>query len=542
MKTLFSFLFLFLGIMLQAQSDYLRVYNIMQDNCASCHNPTDAQGGLDLVGSGSSAYQKQLDVYSNLVNATPVNAVAAAKGYKIVSKGRADKSFLFHKVNQGLDPYYSLDAGMGDGMPNVYPNQIAYEDQEVIRQWILYGASPVTSNIDSVALAMYFAGQGTNAFENAPVKPEASEGFQIKMGPFYLPPGGEVEYYQKWATDLAQDLEVNRLDMRLSGYSHHFIAYHFTSDAAANAIQDGLRLNAYHNDIAMTTAVQEQTDLVLPENTAFFWEAGRVLDLNTHYINYNQSSAYRCEVYVNIYTQPSGTAQQQMYSTLLVNNNINIENTGDPIVESQLVSIPDMGSIWIWGLMGHTHRYGTDYDIYRATEAGTAGEKLYDASCPQGNATCSAPYYDYQHIPLKYYEPLLEMNMDLGIYHEATWVNDGPVDLSFGPTSDDEMMVAMVMFTLDTAGLATGVKEIMLNTESMVVKPNPTSTFLGLALPETVQQVSYQIYNNAGALLSQKTQPATDKIATDHLATGSYLIHCQDVATGRRYVAQFVKI
>ncbi|MCB0683650.1 MAG: hypothetical protein KDC32_22530, partial [Saprospiraceae bacterium] len=58
------------------------------------------------------------------------------------------------------------------------------------------------------------------------------------------------------------------------------------------------------------------------------------------------------------------------------------------------------GEVFLWGLMGHTHKYGKGYKVYRRT-GGQQGELLYDASCPQGIPGCVSPYFDYQHIPMR---------------------------------------------------------------------------------------------------------------------------------------------
>ena len=57
-----------------SQTTFNRVYSILQTNCVnSCHNTANQLGGLDFSGSEQA-------VYAALVNVTPSNAAAAAKG------------------------------------------------------------------------------------------------------------------------------------------------------------------------------------------------------------------------------------------------------------------------------------------------------------------------------------------------------------------------------------------------------------------------------------------------------------------------------
>ena len=69
MKTILPILTLFLAtsLILQAQTS-IRVYEILQEKCASCHSNANPQANLDLEGSGASVNARVLDVYNNLVN------------------------------------------------------------------------------------------------------------------------------------------------------------------------------------------------------------------------------------------------------------------------------------------------------------------------------------------------------------------------------------------------------------------------------------------------------------------------------------------
>src|SRR5690606_19086090 len=94
-----------------SQTTFDRVYQILQTNCTGyCHNSGNPTGNLQLDGS------KQ-DVMNNLVGVTPDNTAAASRGLLRVYPGDARKSFLFQKINHGLDSHISLQSGEGDPMP-----------------------------------------------------------------------------------------------------------------------------------------------------------------------------------------------------------------------------------------------------------------------------------------------------------------------------------------------------------------------------------------------------------------------------------------
>jgi len=489
-----------------AQFTAYAVYEVLQEKCMQCHSGSSPQAGLDLQGSGSSAEERVQDVYQHLLQATPTNPAAAAAGDAYIYPGRPDKSYLFKKINQGLEPTLSLSSEEGQAMPPEGHPPLSAVEKELIRQWILFGAPEQGDVVEESLLQEYYSGNALQSFpDGPPAPPAAGEGFQVKMGPFYLPPGGELEYFQKYELDLPADREVTRLDMAIGTFSHHFILYDFNPGGAAN-IPHGLRLAADHSNIGLVAAVQEPTDLRLPEGTAFFWDDQLVLDLNAHYINYSATAVYQAEVYLNVYTQEMGTAAQEMITELISNVSIFIPNDGDPVSFSQTIN-PDAGEIFLWGLMGHTHQYGTGYKVYERLGGGSEN-LIYDGACPKGVPGCISPFFDYQHIPMRYFEPLrpIMMSPERGIRHEASWLNDGPESVGFGPTSEDEMMVMVAMFTTDTTGVVpTSAPEARSKQSLGAVYPNPSSGLLHLECAEASGFIDFQLLDGRGrAVYSQR--------------------------------------
>ncbi|MFT5802947.1 MAG: hypothetical protein ACI956_002771, partial [Nonlabens sp.] len=386
-----SVLFLAFFTFLEAQSTGLKVYQVFQEKCATCHDNASPQSGLDLEGAGATEAARYADVYNNIVDATPANTYAAGETYDYIYKGRPDKSFLFRKVSQGLEQSINMHQDEEGTMPPSNQTQLTDVEKEMIRQWILYGAPQSGEVVDQDLIELYYSGQGIASFDTPPPAPDPSEGFQIKMGPFYLQPqgqpGAELEYFQKYELELPEDVDVDRIDMKIATSSHHFIIYNFQFPWAASTVPHGLRLNPDHTSISLVTAVQESTDLQLPETTAFKWQNDMILDLNSHYINYSATMAYQAEAYFNVYTKPAGTAEHEMKTELIVNGNIPIDNDANTVTYSQVYTDNSAGEVFVWGLMGHTHKYGRDYKAYKR-ENGQQGELIYDASCSEGIPGC----------------------------------------------------------------------------------------------------------------------------------------------------------
>jgi len=516
-----------ISITLFSQSTAIRVYDIFQSNCVNCHSNANPRAGLDLEGSGSSKTAKALSVYNNLVGKTASNNTAAAKGYQLVHPGRVDKSFLFKKINRGLDMDMELEGGENDPMP--LSSSLTDVEKELIRQWILFGAPTEGEVIKETVLKEYYeSGKGRASFpEGAPPAPDPSEGFQIKMGPFFIDPSGEDEFYSKFQLDNTAEIEVKRLDIKMSTSSHHFIIYDY--DSAANDVPAGFRRSQDHTqDVSFVATVQESQDITLPKNTAFKWGKNHVLDLNSHTINYLADNIYQNEVYINIYTQPLGTAKQEIQADLVPYPWINIPNNGNEITHSSSVRFP--GKLFVWNIAGHTHRYGTGYKIWLNDSNGNRDELIYDGACPRGVPNCVAPFFDYQHIPTLTFDEFLPINFSHGITHEATWINDGPESVRWGSTSQDEMMLFAMLYVTDTTGLGIGnVSTPTFNLENplneIVVMPNPMQEMTTIVLPNDIGAINFRLVDMLGKEIQQLAnfQNKFIQINRDNLPSGMYL-------------------
>lgn len=540
---LFGFSLLAIVPSLSAQATFVKVYDIMQAKCVSCHGETTPAAGLNLVGSGANVAAKQQSVYNSLYKAVPTNTASKNKGHQRIYPGRADKSLMFRKINHNnFEPTIVFDAAEG---AHDYPVELTNVETELVRQWMLFGAPLSGQVMNDALLNSYYNVAGLKAFpDGPPAPPSVGEGFQIKMGPYYLPPGGELEYFQKWETDIPEDLEVTRVDVIIADYSHHFIIYDFKGNEG-ELTAAGLRPEPNHNNIGLVTAVQGATDLKLPPGTAFQWIKDIVLDLNSHYINYSNDYPYQAEAYVNIYTQPKGKAKQVMYSSLIPNVSIFIPNNGNPVTFEQAYSQNIPGNLYLWGLMGHTHKYGTDYKIYKRNINGSKAELLYDASCAEGVPGCASPYFDYKHIPLKLEWPLLPLPIKNGFIHQATYINDGPSAVWFGATSHDEMMVMIAMYTLDTTGLGnlqTAVNEPFKLVDEIKIAPNPTEGTSMLWLPNNAMGYQVQVIDPNGRVhhAEHAVQNQWNEIPSNKLSPGLYFVQITDEGSKKKAVQKLV--
>jgi hypothetical protein len=514
MKNLFLATFLFSALTASAQDTYQQVYSLFQANCTiGCHGNGGNAGNLDLYGGGDAAI-----VYDNIVDVTPVNPTASAKGYKRIYPGHPEKSFLLRKCSYAAwDDYYPIEVAEGNSMPDGQP-VLEKEEVELIRQWILFGAKETGQAVDPQLLYDYYHVNGKPR-QATPPAPAEGEGFQLRMGPFFLGPQQEVEYFKKQDIALSADsVDVGKLETWFNDESHHFIIYKFIEGTDAD-YPAGLRnINEPEGSSLgvneMVATWQDAFAYNLPEQSAFRWKGDQILDMNYHIVNFDDDSIIAAESYTNVYTAVPDTNKIEMFSALIPINGVEyIIGTGmfgqDLIIPNDGLDhtftyrfafpfYPQAPTWHIWSLQSHTHSRGKDFDIYKSTANGQKGEQFYEGFYNR-DYSFNQGFYDWEHPAVRIFDPLYEVPLQTGLIFEATYQNLSTDTLYWGNTTQDEMMLFYVQYTEEALpDTASSVHE-QSNPVSFTSYPNPfnesTQIFVNLPSPDRIQ---LDVFNMAG--------------------------------------------
>ncbi len=528
---------------LHAIDTFDEVAKIFETKCAGCHEGSNPQGKLNLV-------QPLDDLYAELVDNIPTNPHAIAKGYRQVDPGYPERSFLYRKIDGGM--YHTIDLENAEGKPMpTNGNELTEAEKELVRLWILHGAPKDRKVVDPQVLEDYFAEGGSPRVER-PEAPSPDEGFQLYLGTIYLEPGEEREYIYNYELNNPEPIEVYRLDTRMNQQSHHFILFKFEEGEHLDE-DDGLEevtlvssltgeaINV-SNDTRMISAWAYSRDVPLPEQVAYKWDANTVLKFNYHIKNYSETSISPVEVYINVYTQPVGTALHEMHSDFLLMNPSDLAVTpGESSFDWTQRYFPytngSNDSVHIWFLGGHTHQLGTDFDVYKREANGSIGEQIYegfynfDYSFNQG-------FYDYAEPAVRIFDDFYSIRARDGLYMEAEYFNPTNKTVTFGLTTDDEMFGIFIQYVVgDISNLssqwATGIEDES-TASSFDIYPNPSTgpSTISYSLNQAAN-VQLEIFSTNGqrvALIQQGHQSPGDysySLAQEDLAAGVYMVQLQ---------------
>ncbi len=493
--TLSKLLFLFFvtqSSLTSAQATYTDIYNIFQTNCITCHDATSPAGGLNLSATSAS-------VYTSIVNANPTNPAALAKGDKRIKPGDPHRSFLLRKCQNGLDADNGLVAGEGNAMPTAPTAPLTNKEVELIRQWIYAGAPQTGNVVDTAVINKYYSGYGIDNSAASHPLPTDIGSFQVHIGKIFLDTLSEIEYFLKHNLNLPDTVEVNRVELFLANQSHHFIIYKFLPGAAAS-FSDAIRIQNPSTGVGssdgfntMVSAFQASRNDVLPPTTAYQWETTTALDLNHHLFNLSADSVLAADLYFNVYTQPKGTAASIMHSDIITNTSLFIPNTSTDITFTKADFNASATRMWnIWQLSSHTHKYGVDFDIFMRNPGGSAGTQIYEGFY-NSDYTFNQGYYDWEHPAVELFVPFLSVNPRNGLIQKAVFNNTGPTNIFFGLTTNDEMMLYFVQYTLGNTIVGINENAAFENKINLDVFPNPFSN---------TAQISYDLKENANVTIA----------------------------------------
>lgn len=430
---LFSSIFLLIYSCRKSAESGRADFDIIQDEiltptCATsgCHrsssDATFAQHGLILAAGQS---------YDQLVNQLPQNPAARASNYKLVTRGDAELSFLYHKITC-TPSHHPVNGNFGSQMP--LGGQVLSKGQiEFIRRWINAGASRTSTSVDDNVLRDSSACQ----VSVQPLDPPpAGAGFQMTIDPFEIPKNFEREVFIRKNTPNTSTVYVNRLQMRGASNSHHFVLYGFRNQnllPPLNQLRD-LRdpvtgvlnqttLQQMQNHIFLGGGTDVNTDVTLPAGVAIKLQPGTPVDLNAHYFN-RTNFTLTGQNFLNLYTVPASSVQYEAKTLDLNNLDINIP----PLSRRTFTKTFTFNTVTrVVMLTSHFHKLGETF-IIKIAGGPRNGEIVYTNT-------------DWEHPLVKMFPTPIVLQPGEGLTSEVTYYNPSNVGVGFGLTSQDEMNI-----------------------------------------------------------------------------------------------------
>ncbi len=395
---------------------------------SSCHATTSHKGGLVL--------DDPLTAYQALVGIAPQNEAAREEGFLRVDPGRPESSFLLRKL---------VGPGPGEGNRMPANSSVGLSETAIagIREWVLAGA-PFEGSIHGVPA---LGDLPDPPIDRLPPPPVPESGIQLHLPPFAIGPGEEREIFyflDRPLAALAEDPDVERIDIHMSEESHHFILYEWTGSSKPPAgVRDiGGVFDIINGRRLMLGSQQSFFSLSFPSGVGLKMSRDASFDLNSHYLNLNGAETLYGEVYINIFFAPKGSIQTYVQPIFDINYNISVppyetRTTKAYFPMASSGRVPAGREVHIYSLGSHMHRHGTRFSMFLVAD-------LKDVSPPQkvyDNLDWDDPLFEL-------FDPPLVLKAGQGLRFETTHTYDDPPSptadpLVFGLTSEDEMAIIL---------------------------------------------------------------------------------------------------
>ena len=448
---------LLVNVILDASLETRPSWEIIRDDiivprCASCHTAGSfyaEQSGLVLTADVA---------YEEIINTPPTNNAALEDGLVQLSNEGGmlgvQLSYFWEKINirdeehyLGDHPYYGEFMPLGG--PFLTNGQLSF-----IEEWISAG-SPQTGEVVDPALLADTTIYSAPEFE---ILNEPEFGLQLHLGPFEVPPGGDMELLSYEDPNFSEDVFINRVKISMRPGSHHFILYTFTEDIPSYFVPEEGDIRPFYDDngeliygnlLAMqyhkfVTGTQwPSMDYHFPEGVALRFPHEYGFDMNTHYLNYTNESLTG-EIYTNLYFSEPSEIEHVAEILMLNNQNFNLPPNEITAVErtytfSQIRdshNIPNnINEIKVFQLFSHAHQHMTRFDV-EVEYANETSELVYTA-------------LDWEHPPILQLQNPLILTSGMGLKITATYDNWTDDYLQFGLLSTDEMMILFGYFYTD---------------------------------------------------------------------------------------------
>lgn len=247
--------------------------------------------------------------------------------------------------------------------------------------------------------------------------PPPGEGVQLRVGPFDVARGAEIQrnYYMKLPSEA--DVDVRRIQVAMREGSHHLNMFKTDSESQPDHSEDDFtQLNFEKYDLFAGNQ-NTNMDWNLPRGVGIRLKAKQQLVIQSHYVNAStQKTPGKAEALINLWYAKPGEITA-MLGTLFANN----RRIGIP---PQSTASFSQWFVWkhdvkIAAMTGHFH---------------SRGKRFYVAKWDGANET--EPIYEsknWEEPPFRMYDAGIPIASGTGIRFTTDYVNDSALNITFGP-------------------------------------------------------------------------------------------------------------
>lgn len=264
--------------------------------------------------------------------------------------------------------------------------------------------------------------------------PTPENGVQIRSVGTTIPPSEDQEFCEVVGLPGSPDEEftIRRIEAQMTEFSHHLNIRAIVPGTEADrnsAVGDRVPCRNNGNDAfgegfaTLSLSQQRYENTEFPDGVGLTLNGGQKIVFNYHYLN-TSAEPVEARAAVNLHFAEPGTVQKQVHRFGMYNFGIEIPARS---LATSTMECRVNQDIRIWNLIRHTHRWGTDMNIWYAGGP-RDGELIFTSTDWEANQD------------FKFDDPAL-IRAGEGFRFECNFDNTTDETLRFGVRADDEMCI-----------------------------------------------------------------------------------------------------
>ena len=261
--------------------------------------------------------------------------------------------------------------------------------------------------------------------------PLGGDSYRVDWGPITAGPGEEDTRCVLKRLPTSAPIRVGRIINQLGGFSHHLILYR-TNDTEERPVP--FRCDPFTDTLdptqgaPLTVTQRAEETITLPEGVAYTLDAGQMVRIELHYINYSGEPA-EVQASTTLETVPEAAFEHEADFLFVGNIDIDIRPRSPATVGPTYLALPpQLGGVNFFSITGHTHQWGTDVTVAAASGAGDPGTPVYDVAG-----------WNWDEPDTVYHDPPFQVPAGGGFRFTCEYENLGDERVGFGESANDEM-------------------------------------------------------------------------------------------------------
>jgi len=260
-----------------------------------------------------------------------------------------------------------------------------------------------------------------------------ARGFQMRMTPIVVPPGGDREGCEYLVAPNRAAMDVAAFELKVTPGTHHFVAWEYLGkDRDPSDFWSGIRYSpgcvglgprdGFANTGNLFGMLTGHVRLRFPPGIAVRLAPHAILYGNLHLHNYS-TVPINAEAVFNFTPARRGTVRHHAQAFTIGSNDISIPARGDAALTADWHAPAALNLV---NISTHEHHRGTLVRVHRIDAGGNDMGELVVST-------------DWEHPTVRWFPQVLRLQAGEGIRFTCEWSNPDDHPVHFGVTTEDEM-------------------------------------------------------------------------------------------------------